>query len=91
MMLICLPSKLRKYDVYYSTNLTQKEDKGIEFERVGSHGIYMSQDVISATIAYLLTCQHGSRFLFSQISCVLVQTVLNQLEGNEHGDSILGR
>ena len=27
--------------------------------------IHMSQDIVRATMAHLLTCQHGSRFTFS--------------------------
>ncbi len=91
--------------VHYSTKLTEKEDKGTDFERVGNQvirqiqketehllaqsndldrpnneeddcfseglvrfligiSIHMSQYIVSATMAHLLTCQHGLRFTF---------------------------
>ncbi len=54
--------------------------------------IHMSQDVVSATMAHLLTCQHGSRFTFSHdFHDMLVGQMLNTLEGKDPGDFVLRR
>ena len=54
--------------------------------------IHMSQDVVSATMAHLLTCQRGSRFTFSHdFHDMLVGQMLNALEGKDPGDFVLKR
>ncbi len=50
----------------------------------------MSQDIVSATMAHLLTCQHGSRFTFShEFHDMLVGQMLNTFEGKDPGDFVL--
>ncbi len=52
----------------------------------------MSQDIVSATMAHLLTCQHGSRFTFShEFHDMLIGQMLNTLEGKDPGDFVLRR
>ena len=48
--------------------------------------IHVSQDIVSATMAHLLTHQNGSRFTFScEFYDVLIGQVLNTIEGQEPG------
>ncbi len=47
---------------------------------------------MSATMAHLLTCQHGSRLTFShEFHDMLVRKMQNTLEGKDPGDFVLRR
>jgi hypothetical protein len=49
--------------------------------------VHLSQDIVSATMAHCLICQHGSRFNFSHdFQDLLVGQMLNKLGGEEPGD-----
>ena len=54
--------------------------------------IHMSQDIVSITMAHLLTCQHGSKVTFSkEFHDTAVGQMLNNLKGKEPGDFVLRR
>ena len=52
--------------------------------------VHLSQDVVNATMAHLLICQHGSRFNFShEFQDLLVGQMLNKLNVKKTGDFVL--
>ncbi len=54
--------------------------------------INMSQDIVSSTMAHLLTCQHGLRLTFShEFHDMLIGQMLNTLEGKDPNDFVLRR
>jgi hypothetical protein len=54
--------------------------------------IHITQNVVSETMAYLLTCQHGTRFTFPhEFHDMLVGQMLNKLQGKNSGDFVLRR
>jgi hypothetical protein len=135
------------YVLHYATKSTQKEDRGVDFDRIGhsvirriikekarldiememknanfdnsmnpedkNHhtedsenycfreglsrfligmSVHLNSDVISATMAHLLISQKGSRFSFShQFKDLLVNQMLNHLNGDEIADFVLRR